>query len=54
MDLIAISALIIALTNSLGAILSHLHLKKVNILGCQSECHKSGKNTEPPTPTTEI
>lgn len=52
MDIIALSALIIALTNSIGSILSHLHLKKVKILGCESEC-RAGKNTEPNTPTTE-
>lgn len=53
MDLIALSGLIIAVLSATGTFLSHLHLKKVKILGCESEC-RQGKNTEPNTPTTEI
>jgi hypothetical protein len=51
MDLIALSGLIIAILSATGTFLSHLHLKKVKLLGCvESEC-RQGK-TEPNTPTT--
>jgi hypothetical protein len=53
MDVIAISALLISLLNTIGGILSHLHLKRIQIGSfCQSECSKTTPNT--PTETTEI
>jgi hypothetical protein len=50
MDLIALSGLIIAVLSATGTFLSHLHLKKVKLLGCESECRQG--RTEPNTPTT--
>lgn len=49
MDIIALSALIVAIIGALGSFISHIHLKKIKIWGCiESDCTKD--KTPPHTP----
>jgi hypothetical protein len=53
-DIVALSALVVAVIGALGSLLSHLHIKKVKVLGCiESDC-RAGDTPSTPTASTHI